>query len=100
MDLEHLALLDDDQKDHYVKYERMFDTPGWALIEEWARLNSQQQFMRAAYAGSWEENRIALGARLVYEQIANLRNTTEAEFMAKAEQALLNTAFEEELEHE
>jgi hypothetical protein len=100
MDLEQLALLDDDSKDHYVKLERMFDTQGWAVIEEWARVNSEAQFQRAAFAGSWEENRIALGARMVYEQIRTMRDSTEAEFAAKAEQAVLNTVFEDEVEHE
>lgn len=96
MDLEQLALLDDVSKERYVTLERMFDTPGWKLVEEWAKTNAQQQFHRAALAGSWEENRMALGARLAYEVIAGLRDSTEAEFIAKAEDAALNGQYEEE----
>lgn len=96
MDLEQLARLNDAEKDRYVKLERMFDTPGWKIVEDWARQNAQQQMLRAAHATSWEQHQMATGARLVYETVASLRDTTEAEFTAKAEEALLNQSFEEE----
>lgn len=100
MDLEQLARLDDASKERYVKLERMFDTPGWAIIEEWAKTNAQQQLLQGAYAGTWEANRMAAGARLVYESVASLRESTEAEFVAKAEEALLSSEFEDELLNE
>lgn len=100
MDLEQLKYLTDDQKDKYVTLERTFDSKGWKIIEVWAQQRAIEEHHRAAMASSWEDHRVATGARLAYEQLANLRDTTELEFTQLAEQAMLNDTIEEELEHE
>lgn len=100
MDLNQLKYLTPDQKDRYVTLERMFEGKGWSVIEAWAKTNAVQQMERAAFAGNWEDHRMATGSRLVYEQIVNLRESTENEYVALAEQAMLAIAEEDELEHE
>lgn len=100
MDLEQLKYLTDDQKERYVTLERTFETKGWVIVEAWAKQRAIEQLERAAYASNWEEHRVATGARLAYEQIANLREDTEKEFTMIAETNMLNAQVDEELVHE
>lgn len=100
MDLDQLNNLTDDQKDRYVTLERTFDSKGWKIVEAWASVRAQEEFQRAAMAGTWEDHQRATGARMAYEQVAALREATELEFLNLAESNLLNTIEEEELTHE
>jgi hypothetical protein len=97
MDLEQLKYLTPDQKDRYVTLERMFDSKGWAVVEAWAKQRATLEYQRAATASGWDDHRLATGSRLAYEQIANLREATEQEFVDLAEQAMLAEQENEEL---
>lgn len=96
MDLNQISHLTAEQKDHYVKLERMFGTPGWLLLEQWAEKSAIEQKERAALATTWDQNRIAVGALSAYQQVAGLQEATEREFEALAEDQQSKTKDEEE----
>ena len=88
LDLQEIQNLNDGDKDRYLKMERLFEQPGWKLLTEWAELNEKAQKERAAFAQSWEENRISIGKTLVYQTVANFPSIIEAEYrdLAKKEE--------------
>ena len=100
MDLEQLKYLTPDQKERYVALERTFDSEGWKVIRAWAATQSSLAMERAAFASNWEDHRIATGVRLSFDQIVNLRDATEAEYVSIAEDAMLSDEETDELEHE
>lgn len=96
MDLDQLKLLTDEQRDRYLKLEKLFGMPGWAIMEKWAEGNRDEARDRAASASTWEENRIAVGQRIAFDTFANLRRISEMEF----EMLAANNAAEKEEESE
>ncbi len=100
MDLEQLKYLTPDQKDRYVTLERMFESKGWQVVQAWAASRAENEMRRAAFTGTWEDHRLATGARLAYEQFVNLREATEQEFVDLAEQAMLAEQEDEALDNE
>jgi diphthamide synthase subunit DPH2 len=100
VDLEQLKYLTDDQKDKYLAYEKVFDQKGWGFILGWLQGQIQEQAVRAINASSWDDHRVATGARIAYEQLASLRESVEAEFIARAEENMLNAKEDDELEYE
>lgn len=82
MDTQYLS---DEQKGRFAALESVFGMPGWRLVEDWALANVELMRMRGADAGTWDVNRMALGARTAFEQLASFRASTEREFEQMAE---------------
>ena len=80
MDLDDLKYLEPDERERYMKLERLFGTPGWDVIARWAEMNRDEARDRAASAQTWEENRIAVGMRMAYDMFAQLQKVHELEF--------------------
>lgn len=88
--MEILKNLTADQQESFIKLEETFGTDGWGLLKKWAEDRAVAAKDRAAYAGSWEENRIAVGAEQVYLQIASLGDSFVTEFAELAEANMLS----------
>jgi len=83
--MEVLKNLDDNQTDRYMKLERVFESDGWPLLEEWFTQKAEVARQRAAHANSWDENRIAVGQEGAYTELVNLRDSTMQQFEVAAE---------------
>lgn len=82
MDIEFLT---DQQKERFSALEAVFRLPGWKLIEDWANANADIMRYRGADASNWDTNRLALGARTAFEQLAQFQESTEREFEQMAD---------------
>ena len=100
MDQNQINALTPGQKERYSKLESLFEHPGWAIVEQWAQLNADEHRDRAAFAQTWDANRVSVGARTAFALVVNLRNATEAEFAQLAADAAATTLIEDELENE
>jgi len=87
--LDELLYLPDEQKSRYRAYEQGFDTPFWKDLKELAEGEIENATLRGANAESWESNRIALGARIVWQYIATLEDAVENEFRQYIDQSLM-----------
>ena len=83
--VEVLQNLTDDQKDRYMKLERLLESDGWLLIKEWLESQALVAKDRVTFANTWEENRRAFGNMEVYYQLANLAEEVENQFTALAQ---------------
>lgn len=100
MELEQLKLLSPEQKDKYMRLERLFEQPGWDDIERWALVNRMASAERQLNAQNWDQNRVAHGARLAFEMLENLKAATEHEFEALAADAQQAAEIDDSLENE
>lgn len=100
MDLNQLKHLTDEQKTRYMQLERLFAQPGWDLVEALAQELAMSAKDRAAFAKSWDANRIAVGQGYAYSHIASLRDNTEKEYEALASAAAQKVADQDEIENE
>lgn len=100
MEQSKLKNLTPQQAERFARLERLFGQPGWKDVEAWAKNNAQEQLMRAAHANTWDQNRIAMGARLAYLTLVQLVEQTHAEFEALADQNAEKEVAADELEHE
>jgi hypothetical protein len=85
MDLELFTNLTPEQQARYKELEKLFTSPGWALFKEFAELEAKMQLDRLVNASSWDQNRLATGARAAYTHVANLQEITELQFSQLAE---------------
>ena len=86
LDTEELVHLNDAQKERYMLLERLFEHPSWPAIMAWAEINANEQTSRLIFCKTWDENRMAAGARAAYTHLLNIENVTDLEFKAYAEQ--------------
>ncbi len=95
-----IKFLSDADKTRYMMYDRLFSTTGWAAVVALCTELAAQATNRAAFAKSWDDNRLAIGNGYAYTHIANLQDLTETEYQQKADaakaeaQAADETAFE------
>jgi hypothetical protein len=87
LDQDTLKYLPPHDKERYSKLEKLFGSEGWAEIERWAVVNRMMSVERQLNATSWEQNRVAFGARQAFEMLEQLRESTEREFIQMAEDA-------------
>ena len=95
-----LKWMPDGEKDRYLDYETTFGTPGGKHIVEWASHQGEQAMLRAANAGKWEENRVAYGQGLVYNEIMNMAERVLNEYENMAEAARNDAEVDQEMEFE
>lgn len=80
--------LTDEEREEYRALEQTMASPGWGRIAKLAEEMKEYYERQAAYAQNWEANRMAIGAAGVYQWVSTLREATEAEFAAKAQERL------------
>lgn len=100
LDMKQLSVLTDDEKERYVKAETLFESEHWHVIKTMAEEQSEQALVRGANAQTWDDNRVALGQRLVWEYIATLNETYENEFSQQADARLLAKQSQNEVDYE
>lgn len=100
LSLDDLKFLDNEKKTEYMVLERLFDQPGWKVVVAHAQQWGELAQKRAAFAKTWEDNRIAVGAAAVYNQIANLEEITGAEYENLVNEARLAAQTDDEQENE
>jgi hypothetical protein len=98
MDLNQINALPNTAKEKYMTLERLFETPGYKYLVEWAKGNVQEAIQRALNAPSWESFCFARGQQLAFENFTKLEEITEAEFSMIANDIMEQKAAEEELE--
>ena len=77
--------LGDEERDRFVKFQELFETAGWQLLSEFSHAKVTERMVAGANAKSWEENRLALGQRLAWAEIANAAQTFMSSFEQLAE---------------
>lgn len=82
-----IKFLSDEDKTRYMMYDRLFSTTGWAAVVSLCVELAAQATNRAAFAKSWDDNRLAIGNGYAYTHIANLQDLTETEYQQKADAA-------------
>lgn len=87
--------LTDNERDQYAKLENLFMHPGWALAQEIFELGAKESYQRAAFAQSWEQNRMAVGEHSVWSRVVNLSEYVETNFRELAHQRVVAKASEE-----
>jgi hypothetical protein len=78
--MEVFKYLTDEEKATYAALEETLSSAGWKLIVENAEKQMAQLEVQAAYAGTWEQNRQAIGAIAAHREYASLREMVEQEF--------------------
>lgn len=75
-----LTLLTSEQKATYDAYQRLFATPGWALVQD--RVNEQFGLLAKAYDGVAGEQHLGRvqGGRIAYNEILKLEDVIEHEY--------------------
>lgn len=82
-----IKFLSDEDKTRYMMYDRLFSTVGWAAVVALCTELASQATNRAAFAKTWDDNRLAIGNGYAYTHVANLQDLTEAEYQGKADAA-------------
>jgi hypothetical protein len=82
---EVMMWLDDVERDRFVKFQELFESDGWRLLKNIAVAKVTEHGVLGANAKTWEDNRVALGARTAWEDVANASDT----FMSSFEQVAL-----------
>lgn len=100
MDLEQIQFLDPEQKETYMRLERLFETPGWTDLMKWALVNKMATAERQLNASNWEQNRVAYGARLAFDMLTEFEKATEMEYEHIAASAQEAAQTDEALDNE
>lgn len=100
MDNVQLQYLPPDLKDRYSKLEQVFNSPGWALIVEFANTRFIEAQNRQLNAPNWDTAVLNRGAAFAYAAVENLRESTEQEFAAIAQANAELELQEDEFDHE
>jgi len=94
---EIMKWLDDAALDRFVKFQELFETAGWRLMEEYANAQSNAAILAGANCLTWDENRLHKGARVVWDEIANAHATFMREFALMAADARDESTRDEDL---
>lgn len=88
LDLEQVNALAPDDRNRYMQLEKLFAQPGWRVVVALATQKVAEALQQAAFASSWDNNRIAMGAHLAWRGIQNLEKDTQALYSEKAAQQI------------
>ncbi len=67
---EVMMWLSDVETARYVAFQELFETDGWKLFKEYAQAKVTEFGVAGANAQTWEANRVALGARVAWDEVA------------------------------
>ena len=84
--MEVMKHLPEESAERYVAFEELFNTTGWTLASEWARVKALDAFSRSANAQSWDDSLVARGERQAYEDVSRWAESFMAEFRTLAEE--------------
>jgi hypothetical protein len=87
LDQTQLALLPPVDREKYMALERFFSSAGWKYIKGLAEQRAAEQVQRAAFAASWADNRLAIGAGAAWNELAKLEETETASFERMVKEA-------------
>lgn len=85
LDLDQINLLPNDMRNRYMLLEKLFDHPGFKYLLEWAKAQVADSQQREMNATSWEQVLFMRGAKLAYNNFANIEEFSEREFAQIAE---------------
>ena len=85
---EEVSRLDDVKKQRYMLLERLFEHDGWNLLVGWANMEAAGQLVRLINALTWEDSRLAAGARAAFMMMASIEEIMEVEFRGYANEAI------------
>jgi hypothetical protein len=88
LDLEQINLLPNDMRNRYMLLEKLFDHAGFKYLLEWAKAQVADSQSRELNAKTWDEVVFFRGAKLAYNNFAEIERFSEAEFADIAQQAL------------
>jgi hypothetical protein len=100
LNAEQINSLSPENKERYVRLEKLFGSEGWKDIEAYAKVNAMVALDRQMNAGSWDQFTLAKGARLAYQSVAELQATTELEFEQLAADAQAAAENDDSIENE
>lgn len=86
LDEAQLNALPPKDRARYMALERLFSHPSWKIVMAMAEQRMAEQTQRAAFATSWDNNRIAVGVGAGWNEIKQLEESTEAFYAAKLEE--------------
>ena len=101
MDLDMMEVykhLTDAERQEYAVLEETLSSAGWKLLVERAEKELLELMNYGANAPTWDENRTALGRRQVWMTIARLREATDFEYAAKAQERMTAVTETEEVD--
>lgn len=84
---EIMAFLDDVSRERFVKFQEVFETEGWKLIEEYANAQITVHGIEGSNGKTWEDVLLHRGQRLAFQVVANWHNEFMTAFEAQAQQA-------------
>lgn len=87
LDMEQIKMLPNGMRERYMLLEKLFDHPGFKYLLEWAKAQVDDSRTRELNATSWEQVCFIRGARLAYDNFANIEEFSEREFAQIAEDA-------------
>ena|SRR5271167_908622 len=96
LDLEQINLLPNDMRNRYMLLEKLFDHQGFKYLLEWAKAQVNDSQMREMNATTWDQVLFFRGAKLAYNNFANIEDFSEREFADIAQQELEKRFTEEQ----
>jgi hypothetical protein len=71
---EIMKWLGDAERQRFVAFQELFESDGWRLFKDFAAAKVTERLVAGANAKTWEENRLALGARIAWDEVARADN--------------------------
>lgn len=100
MNQEDLIYLDNAAQTAYMAFTRRFESEDWKTMVEWAEERASAAGLRQLNATTWDQANIARGSRQAFQEIVNLENDVENQFITLVAQAKEAQIAEDETEHE
>ena len=94
--MEILKHLGEQETKNFLAFEELFGSDGWKLVLHYANQQSINEGFNGANAKSWEDNRVAFGARKTWDHLLNMESVVMSLFADAATTA--QAAAEEEAE--
>lgn len=71
----------------YMAFESLFAHEGWKYVVALCKARADEFMRRGAFANSWAENRLAIGAGTAWDALSKLEEETETVYAKKVEEA-------------
>lgn len=88
LEMDQIQALPNDMRGKYMLLEKLFDHAGFKYLLEWAKAQVADSQMRELNAKTWDEVVFFRGAKLAYNNFAEIERYSEAEFAQIAEDVL------------
>lgn len=88
MDAKQINSLTPERRQEYIEAERFYGSKGWKDHKEWLLEQKAMALHMAAFADTWEQNRVNLGVALFVDQVLSVEDNTFRMFEEEVEVAL------------